>query len=81
MSFGQATRQVLLRPVGGPQADGTQLYDVVDKDVNPWNATAEYALGQHTVGPDGKVYISKVNRNKGNNPVGDLAAHWASLVG
>ena len=81
MSFGTSHKQILLRPSGGPQNDGTQLYDLIEMDVSLWLASVEYPLGAHAAGSDGKVYISKVARNKGNNPVGDAAVHWVSLVG
>ena len=80
MSFGTPHKQILLRPSGGPQNDGTQLYDVIEKDVALWTASTVYPLGTTATGSDGHVYISAVPNNKGINPVTDGAVHWKVLI-
>jgi hypothetical protein len=72
------TRTVLLHPVGGIQADGSQLFEVVEPAVPMWVSTTSYQLGNQVTGSDGKVYVAKV-ATKNVNPVGDAAVHWLNL--
>ena len=70
---------MFLRPTGPVWADGTQQFVVVEQSPSTWSATTQYALGNHVVGSDGKVYVAKVANLLNVNPVGDGAAHWQGL--
>lgn len=75
------TSMVFLRPVSGQPvfADGSQLYASADQGPSVWSVTTQYALGNHVVGSDGKVYVAEVAGLLNVNPVGDSAVHWQNL--
>lgn len=45
--------------------------------ITTWATGYTYSLYDHAVGSDGNSYISLVDNNIANNPVGDGAVHWA----
>jgi hypothetical protein len=50
--------------------------DAAAEYVMLWSATITYAVGDHSVGSDGTIYVSLVAANLNHNPVGDLGVHW-----
>lgn len=50
---------------------------IAEEFITTWGSTFTYSLDDHTIGSDGASYISLVNANTNNNPVGDGGIHWA----
>lgn len=64
----------------GPDYTNWGLYFgsvVASEFVTTWGSGFTYALGDHSVGSDGVVYVSLAAGNLNHNPVGDGGVHWA----
>jgi hypothetical protein len=51
---------------------------IAQEFVATWQSTYTYAKGNNTIGSDGASYISLVDANTNNNPVGDGGVHWGA---
>lgn len=51
---------------------------IAEEFITTWGSGYTYMQGDHAIGSDGNSYISLVDTNTNNNPVGDGGMHWAA---
>jgi hypothetical protein len=66
---------------GGIQSGSSYIASFTSQTGAPgWSSSATYGAQRIVSGSDGNTYVSRVNSNSGNNPIGDSGVHWQAIT-